>query len=253
MGRAVALAGYRERVAGLTVALLVHAALLLLALAAAPQMVSPANETVLRVFDVMPPPPALPVVLPEPVPPPPVPDNSVTERSANTPAPDGGRAQARMALPDMTPVVDAPPTMTDQPSAATTLGDAPVGTGRGDRMGQGDGNGAGNGDGDGAKPMRWARTEWIVRPSTRSFYANWPRVALANKESGEAVLSCMIAASGRPRRCVVLSEAPAGAGFGAAALRMAPGFRIQPVRRNGRAVDMPVLVPLGFKYSEEQK
>lgn len=248
MQRTAAIVGYRERITGLAVTLTIHAGLLLLVLTAAPQLPRPPDDPALRVFEVRPPPPPPPVAIAEPVPPRPAVRDPGGGRHSAAPIPLARPAPASTVVPDVTPMQDAPAVTPSRPVSTADLGDAAsdASTGIGATGGSGSGKGIGSGEGTGPKPARWARTEWIATPTTRAFHANWPPGALARKQSGEVTLSCTIRESGRPRRCVIVSESPVGAGFGAAALRMSPDFRIRPVRRNGRTVDMPVLVPLAF-------
>lgn len=47
-------------------------------------------------------------------------------------------------------------------------------------------------------------------------------------EAGYATIECAVAPDGRPANCRVLSEAPAGMGFGAAALDIVQRGRLSP-------------------------
>lgn len=71
------------------------------------------------------------------------------------------------------------------------------------------------------------KPQWTVLPEASDFQAGYPRAALAaGVLKGRAVLSCLVAAEGRLSDCSVVSEEPAGLGFGEAASAMAPGFRM---------------------------
>jgi TonB family protein len=65
--------------------------------------------------------------------------------------------------------------------------------------------------------------------------AAYPPTALAEKTSGQAVVTCERDASGKPQNCRITSETPAGLGFGAAALKLmneaAPEGTMEPGRR----------------------
>jgi len=73
--------------------------------------------------------------------------------------------------------------------------------------------------------------DWARRPS-----ADFPERAQSRGiESGSATLVCVVAPSGAAQNCEVVSEEPAGAGFGQAALRGARGARFAPSTVNGVA------------------
>ncbi|MBW3560540.1 MAG: energy transducer TonB, partial [Proteobacteria bacterium] len=78
----------------------------------------------------------------------------------------------------------------------------------------------------------------------------YPAAARAAGLSGRATIQCSVTAAGGLSGCVVASEAPEGAGFGAATLAIADRFRISPPSANGRPVEgavvrVPVLWRLG--------
>lgn len=74
---------------------------------------------------------------------------------------------------------------------------------------------------------------WLQRPrNPERFY---PRDAFMRGIAGEVVLECEIDTEGR-LTCVVASEAPAGQGFGEAALRIAGGHVMRPATQNGAPV-----------------
>lgn len=68
--------------------------------------------------------------------------------------------------------------------------------------------------------------QWEARPSVADFERLGPPEAVRTRTSGRATLDCELNASGRLRDCLLKGETPVGAGFGAAALRLAPLYRL---------------------------
>lgn len=64
---------------------------------------------------------------------------------------------------------------------------------------------------------------------------------------GMAVIDCIATVAGKLRDCTVKSENPADFGFGEAALKMAPLFKVRPAVVDGKPSDAPVSIPLTFK------
>ena len=74
--------------------------------------------------------------------------------------------------------------------------------------------------------------------------------AAEQPEMGRAVLGCALKPDGRVTACQILEETPAGKGFGAAALKMAPTFQIKDraALRHGR-----VKIPVEFKVDAQPR
>ncbi|MBY0563021.1 MAG: energy transducer TonB [Hyphomonadaceae bacterium] len=86
---------------------------------------------------------------------------------------------------------------------------------------------------------------WIERPDGRSFARHYPDQAMAGSIDGAATLDCLVAADGR-LRCRITMESPLGAGFGAAALRIASHFRVLEDRSGASAIGKRVRIPIRF-------
>ena len=95
------------------------------------------------------------------------------------------------------------------------------------------------GDAEPATPPKWLR-----KPTPEDMANVWPPGA--PDTGGEVSMDCEISRTGQATHCSVVSEVPAGKGFGAAAKKLAPGFRFEPARSHGRPIDFEILFPLGF-------
>lgn len=103
----------------------------------------------------------------------------------------------------------------------------------------------------GAEPAAEAQfadaPDWLRLPSPAEKIAVYPRAALAKRIAGQASIACVLDANGYLRACQVVEESPQGAGFGQAALSLAPAFRMTPLTPRGASVDgAHVTVPVGF-------
>lgn len=88
--------------------------------------------------------------------------------------------------------------------------------------------------------------DWLKKPSPEDFDAAVPSRAASLGISGGAILQCEVNERGLLENCTVVSERPAGMGFGVAALQVAPAFQMKPALKDGRPVRSVVRIPLDF-------
>lgn len=95
-----------------------------------------------------------------------------------------------------------------------------------------------------------ANPDWLRKPTGEDLAAAFPTRALQEGKAGKAAMKCSVTIEGFLEHCTVLSESPQDYGFGAAALQLAPQFRMSPKIRGGQAVPGgEVTIPLNWGAS----
>ena len=89
--------------------------------------------------------------------------------------------------------------------------------------------------------------EWLRRPTAQDLLSVWPAAAFKGGQGGKAVIACDTTVEGTLRGFRVLSESPAGLGFGAAAMALAPQFLMKPATKAGVPVASRVQIPVDFQ------
>lgn len=108
------------------------------------------------------------------------------------------------------------------------------------------------GSGDTPPQAGISRPDWVRLPTEDEMVAAYPQRALREEVAGATVLRCRVAAEGVLSDCEVASEEPAGMGFGAASLSLAPLFRMKPFTREGQPVEGgTVRIPLHWSLSPD--
>lgn len=88
--------------------------------------------------------------------------------------------------------------------------------------------------------------DWLKKPSRADMMQVWPEEALKRGKSGKAVIHCDVTIHGALVGCKILSEEPAGIGFGSAALALTPQFLMKPAVKNGKPVRGAATIPIQF-------
>ncbi len=100
-----------------------------------------------------------------------------------------------------------------------------------------------------ANPVVVVNPDWERVPSGNDLAAYYPATAEARGVEGRVRLQCQVNIRGDVGSCVVVKEAPAGVGFGAAALRLTPLFHMKPGTRDGIPQPSRVLIPVRFRLA----
>jgi len=88
---------------------------------------------------------------------------------------------------------------------------------------------------------------WVRKPDGDDVASVYPSAALHRGVGAQVVLSCSATADGSMSNCKLLSEQPAGLGFGEAALKLASDFKLSKTTSDGRSVEgMTMRLPIRF-------
>jgi protein TonB len=91
--------------------------------------------------------------------------------------------------------------------------------------------------------------DWTRKATGDDVGRLYPRGAQARRVNGFATIRCEVTAEGGLSGCAVIREGPPGEGFGEAALKMAPLFKMRPQTKDGRPVGGGVvMIPIQFRF-----
>ena len=98
-----------------------------------------------------------------------------------------------------------------------------------------------------APPAVIRNPTWLRKPTGDQMERVYPRRAAEAGLSGRVSLRCAVTVSGTLTDCSVISETPAGEGFGLAAIKLSRHFRMNPGTVDGQPVEgAQVNIPLQF-------
>jgi hypothetical protein len=234
----------RRRLAAAAACFAVHGALLLLLISAwaiplvEPDMVERVQAVVFE-RDEPPLPPAEPAAEREP---------AVDRKRGGETGSRYAAERVRESWPGSVPLRTAPvglPTPKFELARPTPVplgGGFAAGSGPAGRFGAGSGSGTSDGSGTAAEgagavgSRRELTTSWAPSMQMWQLHRYYPRGALKRGEAGLALLECEVVRGDRVRDCTVKGAAPAGAGFGEAALRAERIYRVHVHDRDGNRV-----------------
>jgi TonB family protein len=94
------------------------------------------------------------------------------------------------------------------------------------------------------------RPDWSHRPDADALARYFPAFANFLGLGGLARMVCLVNTEGELRDCKIVSEKPTGLGFGEAAIKMAPEFKMRPETLDGAPVSgASVTIPINFAAS----
>ena len=96
-------------------------------------------------------------------------------------------------------------------------------------------------------PYLVGKPDWVAKPNGNDLVRFYPEAASKAGKTGMAAISCRVRPDGSLRACKVRNQNPARYGFGAAALKMSPLFRMRPKDGDGHSTaGAEVIIPIKF-------
>ncbi len=92
-----------------------------------------------------------------------------------------------------------------------------------------------------------ANSLWAQHPQAGDIEREYPKAARKAREPGVVKLTCKATAEYRLDACVVASEEPAGLGFGEAALKLTPKFKLRKVV-DGKPIATGTIVTVPIRF-----
>jgi TonB family protein len=97
------------------------------------------------------------------------------------------------------------------------------------------------------EPPAIVAPQWLATPTPEDAQAVYPKAAAEKRLEGRATLKCGVNGEGFLKDCASIAEEPAGQGFGAAAMAIAPKFQMAKVAKDGMPVAGGVVrIPIRF-------
>jgi TonB family protein len=100
-------------------------------------------------------------------------------------------------------------------------------------------------------PQLIVKPDWVQRPTGADLAKYYPKDAAKAGLGGSATIQCHVTAKGGLDLCKTISEAPLGAGFGDAAIKMSGIFRMKPQTADGQPTDGgSIVIPIVFRVPQ---
>jgi TonB family protein len=101
-----------------------------------------------------------------------------------------------------------------------------------------------------APPVVLKNPVWAQKPTMAEMVSVYPKTAEKTNVSGKAVIDCRVGRDGRLGACSIRKQDPAQYGFGQAALKLTPRFRMEAKDADGRSTaGAAVTIPILFKLA----